>query len=129
MTDVPAIVRITSVLAISHAKFDILLEDGTGHGRLGMAVRFDGDVYLFELEVMEMAGRRGGDDAVEGGGLRGGAPRRGGAHPPGGVVPHRSGLRGAAPRVDFQRGARRHAPERSRDRRRRQRERRREEAR
>ena len=31
-------------------------EDSTSHGRLDMAVRFDGRVYLFELKVVEMTG-------------------------------------------------------------------------
>ena len=36
--------------------FDITVEDSTSHGRLDMAVRFNGNVYLFELKVVEMAG-------------------------------------------------------------------------
>ena len=35
---------------------DITVEDSTSHGRLDMAVRFDGNVYLFEFKVVEMAG-------------------------------------------------------------------------
>ena len=35
---------------------DITVEDGTSHGRLDMAVRLDGAVYLFEFKVVEMAG-------------------------------------------------------------------------
>ena len=35
---------------------DITVEDSTSHGRLDMAVRFNGNVYLFELKVVEMAG-------------------------------------------------------------------------
>ena len=35
---------------------DITVEDSTSHGRLDMAVRFNGQVYLFELKVVEMAG-------------------------------------------------------------------------
>ena len=35
---------------------DITVEDSTSHGRLDMAVRFGGNVYLFELKVVEMAG-------------------------------------------------------------------------
>ena len=35
---------------------DITVEDSTSHGRLDMAVRFEGNVYLFELKVVEMAG-------------------------------------------------------------------------
>ena len=36
---------------------DIAVEDSTSHGRLDMAVRFDGNVYIFEFKVVEMAGR------------------------------------------------------------------------
>ncbi len=35
---------------------DITVEDSTSHGRLDMAVRFNGNVYLFELKVVETAG-------------------------------------------------------------------------
>ena len=35
---------------------DITVEDSTSHGRLDMAVRSGGSVYLFEFKVMEMAG-------------------------------------------------------------------------
>ena len=35
---------------------DITVEDSTSHGRLDMAVRFNGNVYLFELKVVEMTG-------------------------------------------------------------------------
>ena len=35
---------------------DVTVEDSTSHGRLDMAVRFNGQVYLFELKVVEMAG-------------------------------------------------------------------------
>ena len=35
---------------------DITVEDSTSHGRLDMAVRFSGNVYLFEFKVVEMAG-------------------------------------------------------------------------
>ena len=35
---------------------DITVEDSTSHGRLDMAVRFNGGVYLFEFKVVEMAG-------------------------------------------------------------------------
>ena len=35
---------------------DITVEDSTSHGRLDMAVRFEGNVYLFEFKVVEMAG-------------------------------------------------------------------------
>ena len=34
---------------------DVAVEDSTSHGRLDMAVRFGGDVYLFEFKVVEMA--------------------------------------------------------------------------
>ena len=35
---------------------DVTVEDSTSHGRLDMAVRFGGNVYLFEFKVVEMAG-------------------------------------------------------------------------
>ena len=35
---------------------DITVEDSTSHGRLDMAVRFNGNVYLFEFKVVELAG-------------------------------------------------------------------------
>ena len=35
---------------------DVTVEDSTSHGRLDMAVRFNGNVYLFELKVVELAG-------------------------------------------------------------------------
>ena len=35
---------------------DITVEDSTSRGRLDMAVRFNGQVYLFELKVVELAG-------------------------------------------------------------------------
>ena len=35
---------------------DVTVEDSTSHGRLDMAVRFSGNVYLFEFKVVEMAG-------------------------------------------------------------------------
>ena len=34
---------------------DITVEDSSSHGRLDMAVRFNGNVYLFEFKVVEMA--------------------------------------------------------------------------
>ena len=34
--------------------FDIRLEDSTSHGRLDMAVRFAGRIYLFEFKVVEL---------------------------------------------------------------------------
>ena len=36
--------------------FDITVEDSTSHGRLDMAVRFQGNIYLFEFKVLGMAG-------------------------------------------------------------------------
>ena len=33
---------------------DIVLEDTSSHGRLDMAVRFNGQVYLFEFKVVEL---------------------------------------------------------------------------
>ena len=35
---------------------DIVVEDSTSHGRLDMAVRFNGAVYLFEFKVVELVG-------------------------------------------------------------------------
>ena len=35
--------------------FDIVVEDSSSHGRLDMAVRFNGNVYLFEFKVVELA--------------------------------------------------------------------------
>ena len=37
------------------AGFDVTVEEATSHGRLDMAVRFNGAVYLFEFKVVEMA--------------------------------------------------------------------------
>ena len=34
---------------------DVAVEDSSSHGRLDMAVRFNGNVYLFEFKVVEMA--------------------------------------------------------------------------
>ena len=36
--------------------FDITVEDSSSHGRLDMAVRFNGRIYLFEFKVVGMAG-------------------------------------------------------------------------
>ena len=35
---------------------DVRVEDGTSHGRIDMAVRFNGNVYLFEFKVVELGG-------------------------------------------------------------------------
>ena len=35
---------------------DVTVEDSTSPGRLDMVVRFNANVYLFELKVVEMAG-------------------------------------------------------------------------
>ena len=35
---------------------DVRVEDGTSHGRIDMAVRFNGNVYLFEFKVVETGG-------------------------------------------------------------------------
>ncbi len=35
--------------------FDIVVEDSSSHGRLDMAVHFNGSVYLFEFKVVELA--------------------------------------------------------------------------
>ena len=37
--------------------FDITVEDSSSHGRLDMAVRFNGHIYLFEFKVVGMAGQ------------------------------------------------------------------------
>ena len=37
-------------------ELDVTVEDSTSHGRLDMAVRSGGNVYLFEFKVVEMAG-------------------------------------------------------------------------
>ena len=34
---------------------DVVVEDGSSHGRLDMAVRFNGQIYLFEFKVVEFA--------------------------------------------------------------------------
>ena len=34
---------------------DVAVEDSSSHGRLDMAVRFNGQVYLFEFKVVELA--------------------------------------------------------------------------
>ena len=34
---------------------DVVVEDSSSHGRLDMAVRFNDNVYLFELKVVELA--------------------------------------------------------------------------
>ena len=40
---------------VSSLGLDVTVEDSTSHGRLDMAVRFNGNVYLFEFKVVEMA--------------------------------------------------------------------------
>ena len=45
---------------------DITVEDSTSHGRLDMAVRFGGNVYLFEFKVVELEPKGDGDGAAEG---------------------------------------------------------------
>ena len=55
---------------------DITVEDSTSHGRLDMAVRFGGNVYLFEFKVVELEPERGRDGAAEGEALRGQVPGR-----------------------------------------------------
>ncbi len=35
--------------------YEIVVEDSTSHGRLDMAVRSDGHVYLFEFKVTELS--------------------------------------------------------------------------
>ena len=34
---------------------DVTVEDSTSHSRLDMSVRFNGNLYLFEFKVVEMA--------------------------------------------------------------------------
>ena len=50
---------------------NITVEDSSSHGRLDMAVLFNGHVYLFEFKVVEMASAGGGNGAVTGAALRG----------------------------------------------------------
>ena len=38
------------------AGLDVRVEDATSHGRVDMAVRFNGNVYLFEFKVVELGG-------------------------------------------------------------------------
>ena len=78
---------------------DITVEDSSSHGRLDMAVRFNGNVYLFEFKVVELAPPRRRHGAVEGEALRRQVPGFGRAHPPGGRGvqqgrPQRDGVRG-----------------------------------
>ena len=37
------------------AGLDVVVEDSSSHGRVDMAVRFNGNVYLFEFKVVELA--------------------------------------------------------------------------
>ena len=37
-------------------ELDVSVEDSTNRGRLDMALRFEGDVYVFEFKVVEQAG-------------------------------------------------------------------------
>ena len=47
---------------------DVTVEDSTSHGRLDMAVCFNGNVYLFEFKVVGAGACGRSDGAVEGGG-------------------------------------------------------------
>ena len=55
---------------------DVTVEDSTGHGRLDMAVRSGGHVYLFEFKVVELSGS--GAALAQ---LRGQVPNDGGSDP------------------------------------------------
>ena len=45
---------------------DITVEDSSSHGRLDMAVLFNGNVYLFEFKVVEITPEGRGHGAIEG---------------------------------------------------------------
>ena len=48
------------------AGLDVAVEDSTSHGRLDMAVRFQGSVYLFEFKVVELAPEGAAMDQLKG---------------------------------------------------------------
>ena len=62
--------------------YDIAVEESSSHGRLDMAVRAAGHVYLFEFKVAEMASAGLGPGAIAGAGVRRQVPRSGRADPP-----------------------------------------------
>ena len=70
--------------------YDITVEESTSHGRLDMAVRAAGHVYLFEFKVAEMAPPGFRPRSVAGAPLRRQVPRHRRPHPPGRrrVEPH-----------------------------------------
>ena len=70
---------------------DVTVEDSSNLGRLDMAVRFNGQVYLFEAQGGGAGGRGLGDGAVEGAGIRGQVPGAGRADTPGGGGAQRRG--------------------------------------
>ena len=47
------------------AGLNVAVEDSTSHGRLDMAVRFGGNVYLFEFKVVELAPRGAAMDQLK----------------------------------------------------------------
>ena len=55
---------------------DVTVEDSTSHGRLDMAVRAGGRVYLFEFKVVEQSGAGAALAQLRGAGLRGQVPGR-----------------------------------------------------
>ena len=69
--------------------YEIAVEESSSHGRLDMAVRAGGQVYLFEFKVAELAPAGVCPQAVAGAGLRGQVPGFRRADPPdrGGVQP------------------------------------------
>ena len=82
--------------------YEIAVEESSSHGRLDMAVRAGGQVYLFEFKVVELAPPGLCAEAVAGAGLRGQVPRRGRADPP-----DRGGIQPRHPQRDRVRGSRR----------------------
>ena len=62
---------------------DTTVEDSSSHGRLDMAVRFAGNVYLFEFKVIEIRGAGSGNGATQEQALRGQVPEPGRADPSG----------------------------------------------
>ena len=56
---------------------DVVVEDSSSHGRLDMAVRFNGNVFLFEFKVVELAPEGAAMAQLKARGLRGQVPRPG----------------------------------------------------
>ena len=85
--------------------YDVAVEESSSHGRLDMAVRTAGHVYLFEFKVAEMAPPRFGPRPVAGAPLRRQVPRRRRADPP-----HRRRVQPHHPQHHRLRGSRRLSP-------------------